>query len=68
MNSSPLLAAGSLWALSYPSGRLQALAPASGGVEQSAAVGRVAPFATPAYGRGMLVVATAHATVEAFGR
>lgn len=26
------------------------------------------PFATPAYGRGMLVVATAHGTVEAFGR
>lgn len=68
VNSSPILAAGSLWALSYPNGRLQSLDPATGAVAQSATVGSVATFATPAYAGGMLVVATAHGTVEAFGR
>ena len=68
VNSSPVLAAGSLWALSYPGGRLQALDPVSGAVEQSAAVGRVATFATPASAAGLVVVATAHGAVEALGR
>lgn len=68
VNSSPILAAGFLWALSYPGGRLQALDPRSGTVAQSATVGTVATFATPAYSGGLLVVATDDGTVEAFGR
>lgn len=67
VNSSPILAAGSLWALAYPGGLLQALNPASGAVEQSTNVGRTANFATPAYADGLLVVANATGTVEAFG-
>jgi len=67
VNSSPILAAGALWALSYPGGTLQALNPTTGAIEQSATVGTTANFATPAYGAGDLVVATADGTVEAFG-
>jgi polyvinyl alcohol dehydrogenase (cytochrome) len=67
VNSSPVLAAGSLWALSYPGGTLQALNPATGAVEQTASIGRTPPFATPAYAGGMLVAADASGTVEAFG-
>lgn len=67
VNSSPILAAGSLWALSYPGGTLQALNPLSGAVEQSAEVGGTANFATPAYSDGLLLVANASGTVEAFG-
>ncbi|MGH8981858.1 MAG: hypothetical protein ACRDWE_12725, partial [Acidimicrobiales bacterium] len=68
VNSSPILAAGSLWALSYPGGTLQALDPATGAVEQTANVGRTANFATPTYADGLLLVATATGSVVAFGR
>jgi polyvinyl alcohol dehydrogenase (cytochrome) len=68
VNSSPILAAGSLWALSYPGGTLQALNPSTGAVEQSTTVGQSANFATPAYAGGLLVAANAVGTVEAFGR
>jgi hypothetical protein len=67
VNSSPIVAAGALWALSYPEGTLQALNPATGAVEQSTTVGQTANFATPVYAAGHLVVATADGTVEAFG-
>lgn len=67
VNSSPILAAGSLWALSYPGGTLQALDPATGAVEETAQIGQTAHFATPAYADGLLVVANAVGTVEAFG-
>lgn len=66
VNSSPVLAAGSLWALAYPGGTLQALDPVTGSVEQSATVGRTPPFATPTYADGRLIVANARGTVEAF--
>ena len=66
VNSSPILAAGSLWALSYPDGTLQALNPATGAVEQSTGIGPTANFATPAYADGSLIVANAAGTVEAF--
>ena len=66
VNSSPILAAGSLWALSYPGGTLQALNPATGEVEQSTDIGQTANFATPAYGDGFLVVADGTGRVEAF--
>ncbi|HEY3941761.1 MAG TPA: PQQ-binding-like beta-propeller repeat protein [Acidimicrobiales bacterium] len=68
VNSSPILGAGSLWALSYPGGTLQALNPATGAVEQSTTVGRAANFATPAYANGLLVVANAVGSVVAFGQ
>lgn len=68
VNSSPVLAAGSLWALSYPGGVLEALNPATGAVEQSAEVGRTANFAAPAYAGGLLLVANATGSVEALGR
>lgn len=67
VNSSPILAAGSLWALSYPGGTLQALNPATGAVEQTTDIGQTANFATPAYGDGLLVVANATGAVEALG-
>lgn len=67
VNSSPVLAAGSLWALSYPGGTLQSLDPATGAIRQSTTIGQTANFATPAYGSGLLVVANATGTVEAFG-
>lgn len=67
VNSSPILAVGSLWALSYPGGTLQALNPATGAVEQTTGIGETANFATPAYTGGLLVVANATGTVEAFG-
>jgi outer membrane protein assembly factor BamB len=67
VNSSPILAAGSLWALFYPDGTLQALNPSTGAVEQSSTIGQTAHFATPAYADGLLVVANAIGTVEAFG-
>lgn len=67
-NSSPVLAAGWLWALSYPAGALQALDPATGAVGQTASIGRMPPFATPAYAGGLLVTADASGTVEAFAR
>ena len=66
VNSSPILAAGSVWALSYPDGALQALNPATGAVEQSTGIGQTANFATPAYADGSLIVANAAGTVEAF--
>jgi polyvinyl alcohol dehydrogenase (cytochrome) len=66
VNSSPILAAGSLWALSYPGGTLQALNPVTGTVEQSTGIGQTANFATPAYADGLLLVANAAGTVEAF--
>lgn len=66
-NSSPVLAAGSLWALSYPGGTLQELDPVTGAVEQTTHVGPTANFATPAYADGRLLVAGAAGTVEAFG-
>jgi outer membrane protein assembly factor BamB len=66
VNSSPILAGGSLWALSYPDGALQALNPATGAVEQSTDIGQTAPFATPAYADGSLIVANAAGAVEAF--
>lgn len=66
VNSSPILAAGSLWALSYPGGTLQALDPSTGAVEQTTEIGHTANFATPAYSNGLLVVANATGTVEAF--
>lgn len=68
VNSSPILAGGTLWAVSYPGGTVEALNPTSGAVEQSAAVGQTANFATPAYADGLLVVATAEGEVEALGR
>lgn len=66
VNSSPILAAGTLWALSYPDGTLQALNPVTGAVEQSTDIGQTANFATPAYADGSLIVASATGTVEAF--
>lgn len=66
VNSSPVLAPGSLWALSHPGGTLQALDPATGAVEQTTTIGQTATFVTPAYGDGLLVVANATGTVEAF--
>jgi polyvinyl alcohol dehydrogenase (cytochrome) len=66
VNSSPILAAGSLWALAYPGGTVQALNPVTGAVEQSANIGQTANFATPTYADGLLLVANATGTVEAF--
>lgn len=65
VNSSPILAGGSLWALSYPGGTLQGLNPISGHVESSIEVGRVATFATPAEAGGLLLVGTVTGEVEA---
>lgn len=67
VNSGPIFAVGSLWALSYPGGTLQALNPASGAVEQTTNVGQTANFASPAYADGYLVVANATGSVDAFG-
>jgi polyvinyl alcohol dehydrogenase (cytochrome) len=67
VNSSPILADGTVWALSYPGGTFQALNPTTGVVEQSTVVGQTANFATPAFAEGLLVVATASGTLEAFG-
>lgn len=80
VNSSPILAAGLLWAESYPGGTIQALNPSTGAIVESTPVDRpantpatlVPTFATPAYSDGRLVIATsvgtaAAATVEAFG-
>ncbi len=67
VNSSPVLADGSLWALEYPTGTLQALNPETGAVEQSTTVGQVAHFATPALAGSTLVVGTQSGQVVAFG-
>jgi outer membrane protein assembly factor BamB len=66
VNSSPVLGDGRLWALAYPGGTLEALNPANGAVEQTAQVGRVATFATPALAGTTLVVGTASGQVIAF--
>jgi polyvinyl alcohol dehydrogenase (cytochrome) len=66
VNSSPILAAGSLWALSYPDGDFQALNPLDGRVEQSTRIGQTANFATPAYAGGLVLAANATGTVVAF--
>lgn len=66
VNSSPIFEAGSLWALSYPGGTLEALNPVTGAVEQTTSIGETANFATPAYADGYLIVANGRGTVEAF--
>ncbi len=68
VNSSPVLAAGKLWALAYPTGTLQELDPATGSIEQSVSTGPVATFATPVVAGALVVVATSTGEVEAFGR
>lgn len=65
-NSSPVLAAGSLWALSYPAGTLEELDPLTGAVKQTTGIGPTANFATPAYADGYLLAAGAAGTVVAF--
>ena len=58
-NSTPIMVAGALWAVSYPSGRLQELDPNSGRVLFTTGVGRTVPnFASPSAAHGLLLVPT----------
>jgi hypothetical protein len=63
VNSSPILVDGQLWALEYPTGTLEQLAPTDGHVLQRVAVGEVPTFASPAIGAGLLVVGTTQGVV-----
>ncbi|MDQ2727919.1 MAG: PQQ-binding-like beta-propeller repeat protein [Actinomycetota bacterium] len=58
VNATPVLAVGSLWALHYPNGTLQALDPATGAVRRTAPVGAVPTFATPFVADGLVLVGT----------
>jgi outer membrane protein assembly factor BamB len=59
VNSAPILVDGELWALSYPSGRLEEVDPRSGSVLQKISVGQDVPhFASPSAAGGLLLVGT----------
>ncbi len=58
VNGSPVLAAGSLWALRYGDGTLQDLDPATGDVKKAAQVGAVPTFSTPSVADGLVLVGT----------
>jgi outer membrane protein assembly factor BamB len=61
VNSSPILVDGYLWALSYPTGTLEQLDPATGHAVQTIPVGAGVPnFASPSAGMGLLLVGTDH--------
>ncbi len=63
VNGSPILVGGQLWALQYPSGTLEQLAPATGAVLQRLSVGAVPTFASPSAALGLLLVGTTHGVV-----
>jgi hypothetical protein len=62
--ASPIVSAGSVWAIEPASGVLYALDPASGGVRYSTSLGRAVHFSTPAATDGF-IVAPAGQNVEA---